>query len=382
MSPDIKRTLHDAARRPRLPIDPDGVRSRGRRRRTTRLAGGSALALLLVIGGVAALTNSRPTSPPVISPVPAPAASNTSGPVTPTPSPSATPTATGRSHPVVDAAALGQSIATATDDSSAVLFRHPDGTSDRVELGASNSGSAAWFPADGGLWWQDRGNDIGTAPVHFTDVEGRTTVVVDATDGSAERWTLVGAGLATRSNGGGFETASDDLLRLSLDGAATVVRTAVAGWESAVTEVVGSQDLLWSLVVEAGSYAIHSPSSGDSVMVYEGGESSGTFVQGVTQTADGLRAVLATPGGSFPEFPESHLLLVDLDGAIIDDLTPPADLGTDTWNEPRVISGGDGHILVNRYAEGRWLAALVLDLESRTWSVLDTPGLSRFTTAQ
>lgn len=73
----------------------------------------------------------------------------------------------------------------------------------------------------------------------------------------------------------------------------------------------------------------------------------------------------------YPEQPTARLLLVDLPGEeVTAEVEVPLQLGDDTWNVTRDVSAAGSWVLVNRFAEGRWLEPLVYNRDSGRWAAL------------
>lgn len=375
MSPDIRETLQGAARSPKLPVDPADLRQRGSRRRTGQLLGGTALALVVGIAGVTALTGDRPIDrPPVIAPAPSPSPTSTAE-----PGPAGTD-ATSPAEGTVTPRMLDASVATAQNGTATVTVRHRDGSATTHELGDGER--TRWYPGlDGSIWWQDWSDSRfeGSPPIHHTSVDQEVTMVVAGTRSFEESWQLVGDGLVTHRTGGGNpDTANSDLLRIDREGTTELLVERVGGWESGLSEAVAMETILYSGGGEGSEWVHHVTPEGEITTVIEGGEMNGEDIEGVASIGGGQWAVLVVTPAGFPDLAEARVLIVDDTGAITQTIDVPVDLGTSTWNVPSWISGNAGHLLVNRYAEGPYIEALVLNVTTREWSVFAEPGLSKF----
>lgn len=237
----------------------------------------------------------------------------------------------------------------------------------------------------GGVAWQELDN---TADVWHADAAGEPSVLLSPAEG--ELLALVGADptgdgvLILRTRGSTPDDMTGDLLSVPLDGSEpAVVRDAITAWESGLKSAAVSNDtLLYSLTDAAFEGAFVWPAGGEPVALLEGGEMTGEYTRGVGIPDATTGVVLVETAAGFPDEVGARLLLVDLAaGEVLDEVEVPLQLGAeDSWHVPRDASVVGSLVLVNRYAEGTWLAPLVHDLASGNWAVLEGVGGRTFPT--
>lgn len=259
-----------------------------------------------------------------------------------------------------------------------VLVLSSDGSKKRLPIESPMPSLVILVPDGlGGFVWQLSEQDAGPPPIFKVDASGSATVLVPGDD---EMFTLVGADyalpgvLVTRRRGTAPENMTTDLLSISReDGERAVVARDIGGWESVVTHAAAMQTILYARTSSTSDEAVVKPSADDAVTVFEGGEATGEYIQGIdiaTQPVTGV--VLVETAAGYPDHPTASLRLVDLTGGSVrKDVAVPLQLGVgDSWLVPRDVSAANGHVLINRFAEGTWFAPLVYDLNSGEWMML------------
>ncbi len=233
---------------------------------------------------------------------------------------------------------------------------------------------------NGGFIWQPLDN---AAEVAHVNADGHSRSILSV--GDDERIALVGvdhttgAALVIRTTGNEPDTAQGDLLGVPLgtDPPQTLV-TAMTGWESGLSFAARyAEDVLYGLYDAAFEGVFVLRSASEPTLLLEAGEITGEYVRGVTiaNAFDGQHptagVALIERAAGYPEQPTARLLLVDLpDEEVTAEVEVPLQLGDDTWNVPRDVSATGSWVLVNRFAEGRWLEPLVYNRDSGQWAVL------------
>ena len=257
-------------------------------------------------------------------------------------------------------------VLTADGDRRVLADGLPDATA--LRLAADEQGGVVWQAVDN------------SADVVHVDSRGQANVLWPV--GPDERIALVGfdegsnSALVVRSVGTNPDDTTGDLLAVPLDGGPpTVVREGITAWESGISfAAIGPRTLLYGLFDAAFEGVFVWPDGvGEPALLLEAGELTGEYIRGVTIADASTGVVLVEAAAGFPERPAARLLLVDLDrGEAAKELPVPADITEgDPWHVPRDVSAAGGFVLINRYAEGTWLAPLVYDLASGGWAVLD-----------
>lgn len=378
MSSDVRELLHRSARTPTEPVDAEAIHARGRRRRLGSRAGAVGVTALALVGGLLSVGQlaGGDTPAPYIDRVPP----------TPTPVPASEPdgaTQSGRSG-VAD---LGRVVAVARDAPPAggggtVVLLAPDGSGSEIRLTTPTPSAVTWFPDDrGGVVWQADG----PSSIRRATSDGETTLLAGA-DAEGLAYRLVGVQdggdrvLVERRRGTSPTEATSDLLGVPVDGGAPeVVAAAVGGWESALTHAAALEGALYALDVEASQHTVVDPPDGDPVTVFRGGDATGEYVRGMALGPGSDGFVLVESAAGHPDRPDARLLRIDLaDPHVTAEIDVPLQHGIgDRWAVPSDVSVADGHLLVNRDAEGEWLRPLVLDLATGAWSELDVVGRAR-----
>lgn len=363
-----------------------------RARRWTRgLAAAAAAAAAAVAAGVV-LTGGPDPAPPVIGPGPTPSPTGT--PTVPEETETTGPQETETDGPgdqqatSVTVTDLGRTVAVAQpgdDGGTRIELHRPDGTTSTIQLPSADPSGAWWFvDAEGGVVWQ--ASDAGSPAVVRTTPDGDTTLVEAVIDDTAERYQLVGLTdggrvLVEHRRGGDPDDMTADLLAVPFDGSTPeVLAVEVGGWESGIIHAAADpESRLYSLSAEASQYAVLDRADGTRTTVFEAGEPTGEYLNGVAITDAGTGIVLVETAAGYPDLPRARVLVVDLTTSkVTDEIDVPLQSGIgDTWNVPRELSHAGDHVLVNRYAEGDWLTPLVLDLDARRWAVLDVTGRTR-----
>lgn len=378
MSPDLRELLHQSARGPSEPVDPDVIHARGRRRQLGSRAGAAAVAVVALVGAVVSvgqLTSGDTPAPFVDS-------------VRPTPSPSEDTEQEPQTNKL-QVSDLDRVVAVAEDAPSPegegrIKLLSPDGSESEIRLATSTPSAVTWFPDDrGGIIWQ--APDEASSRVLHEASDGQTTVLAEAS-GEGDVYRLVGVqdggvrALVERRTGTTPNDTTADLLAVPLDGDdPEVLAAGVGGWESGISQAAAIELLLYGFSVEASQFAIVDRPDGDPVTVFQGGDATGEYVAGVAldEGQDGF--VLIESAAGYPDHPDARLLQVDVaNGRVTGEIDVPLQQGIgDMWAVPRDVSVAGGHLLINRDAEGEWLRPLILDLATGSWAELDVAGRAR-----
>lgn len=276
----------------------------------------------------------------------------------------------------VTLADLGLALVVIDDDT--IAFHSPDGTRQTLTGPVDGAGQLRIVvDGHGGVVWQPVDN---AADIMRTDTTGDTGVLLSPADG--EHLALVGSDhasggvLVVRTRGTEMSDMTGDLLAVPVDGQQPyVVRADFTGWESGLSFAVHHDDRVFYGLFDAAFEGVFvSPPDGEPTLLLEAGEISGEYVRGVAMVGDGTTGIaLIEAAAGFPDLAEVRLLVADLASATVtSEVAVPLDLGADEpWHVVRDVSAHGQLILINRYAQGQWLAPLVHDLASGHWAVLD-----------
>lgn len=374
MSPELKDLLDDAARSPRGTLDVEDIRRRGRRGRALERGAGVAVAVLALVGVVVGVDVLRSGGPevPVI------------GQVSPAPSPGPGQTAGGSTLPkTVRAEDLSVDVLRAVDGGdgdAAVEIDHPDGTTSIVPVEIASPSTARIVADDrGGFAYQQFDGPGGSPAILRVTAEGSRAVLVEATAGTNETYTLVGA-----SEGGGFlvahrtgttpEDTTVDLLEVTDTGTQRLLLADVAGWESDLLGAVSLEFSAYVATAEATSMIVVAPPDRPATTVWEADGATGQAALGIAGAMRSGNAYALVRGDD-----QTEILVVDVFGETILNRFPvPVDLGQvgpgAVATEVSVVDGVG--LLVNRNRDGSWLAPLITTFQGDepVWAVYGTAG--------
>lgn len=300
------------------------------------------------------------------------------------PTPGSSSPATGVAAPIT-VADLGRDVLVAVDgDGGAngeIEIRTPDGSSSRLPIATPMASSAVIVPdGDGGFAWQSGRGEVSSGEITHVGADGTATVIFAAPKDTAESYRLVGGRdreliVEHLTGGDSIDTASSDLLAVTFgDGAdpeQEVLIEGIGGWESGVLSAARDGDeVVYAASAEASQFVTVDTVGGERDVLFEGGESTAEYADTVASDgSDGFAVV----GGTAEETAFARLLVIDLGArSLTREVDVPLGLGAgDTFSSATAISAADGRVLVNRSAEGSWLAPLVYDVDGDTWSVLE-----------
>ncbi len=236
-----------------------------------------------------------------------------------------------------------------------------------LRLVVDGQGGAVWQPVDN------------AADIVHVDSNGQSRVLLSAEPD--ERIALVGLDrdsgsvLVVHAVGTNPDDTVGDLVAVGLDGGeATVMREGIVAWESGIgTAAYSVGVLLYGLFDAAFEGLFVWPDDGEPALLLEAGEMTGERIRGIAMVDVSTGVVLIETAAGFPDLPAARLLLVDrVRGEVVTELPVPLELGAEeSWHVPRDVSAAEGFVVINRYAEGAWLAPLVHDVASGGWAVLD-----------
>lgn len=376
---DIERLLEQAATEELGPPPLEDIVARSRRKRVVAravIAGGVAATVAVVAAIVAVVLPGTDPAPVIDEPAPSEEA-DTGGGADDSSDTGTDDDTDAPGHATISIAELDADVFVARgDEAGQVEVFSPDGDQRTLPLEPPPASAPRLVPDGmGGFAWQPSDEGEGSS-IRHVDGSGVASVLVSASD-PQERLALVGRAdraLVTRVEGSTPDDTSGELLSVPFDGGEPVtVRDDVVGWEDDIELAAGHEILLYARSAGASSSAVVDPPASEPVTVFEGGEADGEYVRGVGATGPDIGVVLVERAAGFPDHPEARLLLVDLsDAAIIEEVEVPLQLGAeDSWHVARDVSTHDDFVLINRDAEGTWLAPLVYDLGTGAWSVLE-----------